>query len=88
VVKAVPPRGTVVGIPGRITEDHQKPLMDLEHGNLPDPVAETVRFVLREQVKIEERLKILETATGIASPKDELPEKIMGEAIFSQGGGI
>ena len=88
VVKSVPPGATVVGIPGRITEDHQKPLMDLEHGNLPDPVAETVRFVLREQVKIEERLKILETATGIASPKDELPEKIMGEAIFSQGGGI
>lgn len=88
VVKSVPPGATVVGIPGRITEDHQKPLMDLEHGNLPDPVAEAVRFVLREQDKLEERLRILESASGIASPKDELLEKIMIEAVFSQGGGI
>lgn len=88
VVKSVPPGATVVGIPGRITEDHQKPLMDLEHGNLPDPVAEAVRFVLREQDKLEGRLRILESASGIASPKDELPEKIMIEAVFSQGGGI
>jgi serine O-acetyltransferase len=88
VIKPVPPGATVVGIPGRIADDHQEPLMNLEHGNLPDPVAEAVRFVLREQVKIEDRLKILESASGIASPRDELPEKIMVEAIFSQGGGI
>ena len=88
VIKSVPPGATVVGIPGRIAEDHRKPLMDLEHGNLPDPVAEAVRFVLREQDKLEERLRILESASGIASPKDELLEKIMIEAVFSQGGGI
>lgn len=88
VVKSVPLGATVVGIPGRITGDHQKPLMDLEHGNLPDPVAEAVRFILREQDKLEERLKILESASGIASPTDELQEKIMIEAAFSQGGGI
>lgn len=88
VVKSVPPGATVVGIPGRITGDHQKPLMDLEHGNLPDPVAEAVRFILREQDKLEERLRILESASGIASPTDELQEKIMIEVVFSQGGGI
>jgi serine O-acetyltransferase len=60
----------------------------LEHGNLPDPVAEAVRFVLTEQVKIEERLTILENASGIASPEEELPEKTTVEAVFSQGGGI
>lgn len=88
VIKSVPPGATVVGIPGRIAEDHRKPLMDLEHGNLPDPVAEAVRFVLREQGKLEERLRILESASGIASPEDELPEKIMVGAVFSKGGGI
>ncbi len=88
VVKSVPPGATVVGIPGRITNDHQKPFMDLEHGNLPDPVAEAVRFVLREQDKLDERLRILESDRGIASPTDELLEKIMVEAVFSQGGGI
>jgi len=88
VVKSVPPGATVVGIPGRIVEDHRKPFMDLEHGNLPDPVAEAVRLILREQDKLEERLRILESASGIAAPKEELREKLMIEAVFSQGGGI
>jgi serine O-acetyltransferase len=62
--------------------------MDLEHGNLPDPVAEAIRFVLKEQDKLEERLKNLENITGIISPNDELPEKMLLEAVFSQGEGI
>lgn len=89
VVKSVPPGATVVGIPGRITEDHRKPLMDLEHGDLPDPVAEAIRFVLTEQDKFEERLRRLENTGGIASPEDELKEKRRKiEVGFSQGGGI
>jgi serine O-acetyltransferase len=88
VVKSVPPGATVVGIPGRITGDHRKPLMDLEHGDLPDPVAEAIRFVLKEQDKLDARLKNLENVTGVVSLKDELLEKLMIEAVFSQGGGI
>ena len=89
VVKPVPPRATVVGVPGRITEDHRKPLIDLEHGNSPDPVAGAIRFVLAEQNKLEERLRRLESTGGIASPEDELTEERRKiEAGFSQGGGI
>jgi len=89
VVKSVPPGATVVGIPGRITEDHRKPLMDLEHGDLPDPVAEAIRFVLTEQDRFEERLRRLESIGGMASPEDELKEKRRKiEVGFSQGGGI
>ena len=88
VIKSVPPGATVVGIPGRIAGDHRKPLMDLEHGNLPDPVAEAVRFILREHDKLEERLRILEIASGVPTPADELLEKVMVEAVFNQGGGI
>jgi serine O-acetyltransferase len=88
VVKSVPPGATVVGIPGRIVEDHRKPFMDLEHGNLPDPVAEAIRFVLGNQDRLEERLRKLEGAAGIVPPKDELLEKLMIEAVFSEGGGI
>jgi hypothetical protein len=69
-------------------EDCRTPLTDLEHGNLPDLAAEVVRFVLREQDKREERLSVLESASGIASTKDESPEKIMIGATFSQGGEI
>jgi serine O-acetyltransferase len=88
VVKSVPPGATVVGIPGRIVGDHREPLVNLEHGDLPDPIAEAIRFVLREHDKLEERLRILENANGITLPKDELQKKMMIEAIFSQGGGI
>jgi len=87
VIKSVPPGATVVGIPGRVIDEHRKPLLDLEHGRLPDPVAEAIRLVLSEQATLEERLEKLETRYGIAVPKDELRERIreiMRE--FNQGG--
>jgi len=72
VIKSVPPGSTVVGIPGKTVEDRRKPLMDLEHGKLPDPVAEAINLVLKEQDKLEERLKRLEKSSGIAVTRDEL----------------
>lgn len=75
VIKSVPPGATVVGIPGKIVEDRRKPLMDLEHGKLPDPVAEAIKLVLEEQDKLEERLKRLEKSSGIAVTKDELKKE-------------
>jgi len=72
VIKSVPPGATVVGIPGKTVEDRRKPLMDLEHGKLPDPVAEAINLVLKEQDKLEERLKRLEKSSGIAVTQDEL----------------
>jgi len=89
VVKSVPPGATVVGIPGRIVEDSHKPLLDLEHGQLPDPVAEAIRLVLGEQEKLGERLKKLESLSGLVAPKDELRDKKREIAReFSQGEGI
>ena len=79
----------MVGIPGRIVEDRHEPLQKLEHGKLPDPVAEAIRVVLKEQEKLEERLKRLESSSGLEVPEDELREKreeIMRE--FTQGEGI
>jgi len=71
VVKSVPPGTTVVGIPGRVVEDRHKPVLDLEHGKLPDPVAEAIRLVLQEQDKLEERLKKLEKARGMSAEAKE-----------------
>jgi len=62
--------------------------MDLERGNLPDLVAEAVRFVLTEQDELEEHLTVLESASGITPTTDKSPEKIMIEPTFSQGGEI
>ncbi len=74
VVRSVPPGATVVGIPGRVAEDKREPLVDLEHGKLPDPVAEAIRLVLKEQDKLEERLSRLESISGLAT-RDELKKK-------------
>jgi serine O-acetyltransferase len=89
VIKSVPPGATVVGIPGRVVEDHHKPLLNLDHGKLPDPVAEAIRLVLGEQEKLGERLNRLESSSGIVTPKEELVERA-GEIAreFSQGGGV
>lgn len=87
VFKPVPPGATVVGIPGRVVDEHRKPIVDLEHGKLPDPVAEAIRLVLDEQTRLEQRLEKLEGKSGIAVPGDELNQRIkeiMQE--FNQGG--
>jgi len=89
VVKPVPPGATVVGIPGRVVEDGQTLLADLEHGKLPDPVAEAIRLVLNEQEKLGERLNRLEDISGLLVPKVVLEyssEKPVKE--YAQGGGI
>ena len=60
VVKSVPPEATVVGVPGRIVEDKRLPVIDLEHGRLPDPVNEAIGLVLEKQDKLEKRISQLE----------------------------
>ncbi|MBA7695378.1 Serine acetyltransferase [subsurface metagenome] len=70
VIESVPPGATVVGIPGKTVEERRKPLMDLEHGKLPDPVAEAIKLVLEKQDKLEERLKRLEKSSGITVTKE------------------
>ncbi len=75
VIKSVPPGATVVGIPGTIVEDRHKPFVDLEHGKLPDPVAEAIRLVLREQEDLGEHLKRLERLSGQPVHDNELRAK-------------
>jgi serine O-acetyltransferase len=63
VVKSVPAGTTVVGVPARIaqtTKPKIKPLIDLEHGRLPDPVVEAVNILVKRQQELEQRIKELE----------------------------
>jgi serine O-acetyltransferase len=46
VLKSVPNGATVVGIPGRNVKEKRKYAIDLDHGELPDPVAEVIRLIL------------------------------------------
>jgi serine O-acetyltransferase len=67
VVKDVPPDSVVVGIPGRITHRHGERVVyvdhghmhavDLEHGDLPDPVVRALR-------RLSERIERLEAKPG------------------------
>ncbi len=71
VIKSVPPGATVVGIPGRVVSEKPRPTTDLEHGKLPDPIAEAIRQVVDEQRKLDERLKKLESLSGITIAQEE-----------------
>jgi len=67
VVADVPPNATVVGVPGRIGMGFSaKEIQALEHGKLPDPVADAIRFVMEEQEKLKKRIKKLEKFEKIA----------------------
>lgn len=85
VIKSVPPGVTVVGIPGRVVTKGEKPSMDLEHGKLPDPVAQAIRAVMKDQHHLEERLKRLEKAAGITESPHKAGET--GDRIKVQPGG-
>jgi len=76
VVNSVPSGATVVGVPGRTVEVGRKPVIDLEHGKLPDPLNNVIKSILEEQSKLEGRIRQLETSMGItASPSDSLKER-------------
>jgi len=97
VIHDVPPDATVVGVPGRIGMGFShKEIQDLEHGKLPDPIADAIKFVIKEHEKLEQRIKKLESIEGIIELDKYLEKKkkmdkervlsSLGE--FSDGAGI
>jgi serine O-acetyltransferase len=91
VVSDVPPGASVVGVPGRVglgfsTEE----MKALEHGKLPDPIAEAVRFVMDNQEKLSQRIGKVEAASGVEGQEepDAAEKRRKIEDAFSAGGGI
>jgi len=70
VVNPVPPHSTVVGIPGKVVKEggkHQpsgRPIIDLDHANLPDPLARALTTLLEHIEKTEQRLEELASRQG------------------------
>jgi serine O-acetyltransferase len=61
VVRDVPDNATVIGVPGRIGLGFSaEEIRRLEHGKLPDPIADALQFVMREQEKLYKKIKELE----------------------------
>ncbi len=76
VIHDVPPESTVFGVPGRIGRGFSaKEIKILEHGKLPDPIADAVRFVVKQQAELEERIKKLESLEGITIEIDKYFDK-------------
>ncbi len=64
VIKDVPSGATVVGVPGRVVQDVRRAReqieVDLEHGRLPDPIADVIKVLMKEQSRLEKRVEELE----------------------------
>jgi serine O-acetyltransferase len=85
VVKPVPPGATIVGVPGRIAgADRRRPGVDLQHGQLPDPVLRTLRKALDEQSKIEERVRELERMLAVVSASPSLDNRLLPPATAAE----
>ena len=58
VLKEVPPNSTVVGIPGRVViQDGVKIKRDLNHSDLPDPIADRLKELENEIKQLKEELE-------------------------------
>jgi serine O-acetyltransferase len=70
VIHAVPPNSTVVGIPGRVVRTDSLPraggleLIDLDHGDLPDPVARAISVLVEHVEKLERKLDEVASRQG------------------------
>jgi len=68
VVSSVPPHSTVVGVPGRVVSEHAvhspegAPLLNLEHGELPDPVVRTLNGMAAQINRLEREVAALRGA--------------------------
>ena len=76
VVHDVPAGATAIGVPARIGLGFtSSDIEQLEHGKLPDPIAEAIKFVLKQQEELEERIASLEIKEGIPTTVDHMLSK-------------
>jgi serine O-acetyltransferase len=93
VIHPVPPRSTVVGIPGRVVRGdgvHRAPgleLIDLDHGDLPDPVARAISILLEHVEKLEHQLHehLAKQDSGADRAGEESEDLQRVKAFLSEG---
>ncbi len=82
VISDIPGGSTAVGIPAKVGLGFSSiEIKALEHGKLPDPVADAVRYVIKEQDKLEDRIKKLESLEGVKSHIDKVMEEKKEEIL-------
>ncbi|KAF5078393.1 Serine acetyltransferase [anaerobic digester metagenome] len=88
VLKSAPSGSTIVGIPGRTVPEKRKCAIDLEHGTLPDPVAEVINLLLQRQDELERQINELGISADVLKVNGFMTKKSEMEEIFSEGAGI
>lgn len=88
VLRSIPPGSTCVGIPGRVVQEERKCAIDLDHGELPDPVAEVINLLLKRQDEMEAQIKELGLSSEVMETNGLLKRKSEMEEIFCEGSGI
>ena len=86
VLKDVPPESTCVGVPGRIVKckgvSYKE--VDLNHGKLPDPVADAIRTLEKHLKENDEQIKILFDKNEICLTNDIRDEQEELEDLFKK----
>jgi len=60
VIESVPSGATVVGVPGKVVRKPGETRRALDHGSLPDPIADALKAVMYEQEQLQNAIKKLE----------------------------
>lgn len=88
VLKDVPSQSTCVGVPGRIVKRrgvrHEE--VDLDHGKLPDPVADAIRVIEKHLQENDKRFEILFEKHEICLTEDIRDEQEELEDLFKKDG--
>lgn len=88
VLKDVPSQSTCVGVPGRIVKRrgvrHEE--VDLDHGKLPDPVADAIRVIEKHLQDNDKRFEILFEKHEICLTEDIRDEQEELEDLFKKDG--
>ena len=84
VIRPVPPGATVVGVPGRVVRTQSgKKFGKLEHGALPDPMAEIIRSLMRDHELVESRMHALEEKLDVPVPPEaHVPTHQVQEYVY------
>ncbi|HEV8672478.1 MAG TPA: serine O-acetyltransferase [Methylomirabilota bacterium] len=74
VVRDVPPNSVVVGVPGKVISRDGKrvtPVIDLEHTDLPDPLARAIEQLLDRLQALEQEVEALRRAADTVPARDQ-----------------
>ena len=85
VIRDVPPRCTVVGVPGKVVVQEGEPVVDLHHEAIPDPVMDRIEALDGMIRKLEERLVRTQLELEIAEEKLRRAEKELYQVEESLG---